>query len=44
MTEAMNAYTIRENARFDPIEYNPRVWLEFSTVRVLTLGISTAYQ
>ncbi len=37
VTEAMNAYTIRENARFDPIEYNPRVWLEFSTVRVLTL-------
>ncbi|MGZ6589297.1 MAG: ABC1 kinase family protein, partial [Solirubrobacteraceae bacterium] len=31
VTEAMNAYTIRENARFDPIEYNPRVWLEFST-------------
>jgi ubiquinone biosynthesis protein len=37
VTEAMNAYTIRENARFDPIEYNPRVWLEFSTERVLTL-------
>jgi len=37
VTEAMNAYTIRENARFDPIEYNPRVWLEFSTERILTL-------
>ena len=37
VTEAMNAYTIRENARFDPIEYNPKVWLEFSTERVLTL-------
>jgi ubiquinone biosynthesis protein len=37
VTEAMNAYTIRENARFDPIEYNPNVWLEFSTERVLTL-------
>jgi len=37
VTEAMNAYTIRENARFDPIEYNPRVWLEYSRERVLTL-------
>jgi ubiquinone biosynthesis protein len=37
VTEAMNAYTIRDNARFDPIEYNPRVWLEYSTERVLTL-------
>ena len=37
VTEARNAYTIRENARFDPIEYNPKVWLEFSTERVLTL-------
>ena len=37
VTEAMNAYTIRENARFDPIEYNPRVWLDYSTERVLTL-------
>ena len=37
VTEAMNAFTIRENARFDPIEYNPRVWLEYSTERVLTL-------
>jgi len=37
VTEAMNAYTIRENARFDPIEYNPRVWLEYTTERVLTL-------
>jgi len=36
-TEAMHAYTIRENARFDPIEYNPRVWLEYSGDRVLTL-------
>jgi ubiquinone biosynthesis protein len=36
-TEAMNAYTIRENARFDPIEYNPRVWLDYSRDRVLTL-------
>jgi ubiquinone biosynthesis protein len=37
VTEAMNAFTIRENARFDPIEYNPRVWLEYSTQRVLTM-------
>ena len=37
VTEAMNAYTIRENGRFDPIEYNPKVWLEYSTERVLTL-------
>lgn len=37
VTEARNAYTIRENARFDPIEYNPRVWLDYSTERVLTL-------
>jgi ubiquinone biosynthesis protein len=37
VTEAMNAFTIRENARFDPIEYNPRVWLEYSTERVLTM-------
>ena len=37
VTEAMNAYTIRENARFDPIEYNPRVWLDYSRDRVLTL-------
>ena len=37
VTEAMNAFTIRENARFDPIEYNPRVWLDYSTERVLTL-------
>jgi ubiquinone biosynthesis protein len=37
VTEAMNAYTIRENARFDPIEYNPRVWLDYTTERVLTL-------
>ena len=37
VTEAMNAFTIRENARFDPIEYNPKVWLEYSTERVLTL-------
>ncbi len=37
VTEAMNAHTIRENARFDPIEYNPRVWLDYSTERVLTL-------
>ena len=36
-TEAMNAYTIRENARYDPIEHNPKVWLEYSTDRVLTL-------
>jgi ubiquinone biosynthesis protein len=36
-TEAMNAYTIRENARFDPIEYNPKVWLDYSRDRVLTL-------
>ena len=33
----MNAFTIRENARFAPIEYNPRVWLEYSTERVLTM-------
>jgi ubiquinone biosynthesis protein len=37
VTEARNAYTIRENARFDPIEYNPTVWLDYSTERVLTL-------
>ncbi len=37
VTEAMNAYTIRENARFDPIEYDPRVWLDYSTEHVLTL-------
>ena len=37
VTEAMNAYTIRENARFDPIEYNPKVWLDYSRDRVLTL-------
>src|SRR5450755_275063 len=37
VTEARNAYTIRENARFDPIEYNPKVWLDYSTERVLTL-------
>ncbi|MGO9750643.1 MAG: ABC1 kinase family protein [Solirubrobacteraceae bacterium] len=37
VTEAMNAYTLRENARFDPIEYNPKVWLAYSTERVLTL-------
>jgi ubiquinone biosynthesis protein len=37
VTEAMNAYTIRENARFDPIEYNPKVWLAYSTRRVLTM-------
>jgi ubiquinone biosynthesis protein len=37
VTEARNAYTIRENGRFDPIEYNPRVWLDYSTERVLTL-------
>jgi len=37
VTEAMNAYTIRENARFDPIEHNPKVWLDYSTARVLTL-------
>jgi ubiquinone biosynthesis protein len=36
-TEAMHAYTIRENARFDPIEYNPKVWLDYSGDRVLTL-------
>lgn len=36
-TEAMNAYTIRDNARFDPIEYNPKVWLSYSTEKVLTL-------
>jgi predicted unusual protein kinase regulating ubiquinone biosynthesis (AarF/ABC1/UbiB family) len=35
--EAMNAYTLRENARFDPIEYNPKVWLEYSRDRVITL-------
>jgi ubiquinone biosynthesis protein len=37
VTEARNAYTIRENARFDPTEYNPKVWLDYSTERVLTL-------
>ncbi|MGO9904401.1 MAG: ABC1 kinase family protein [Solirubrobacteraceae bacterium] len=37
VTEARNAYTIRENARFDPIEYDPRVWLDYSTEHVLTL-------
>jgi ubiquinone biosynthesis protein len=37
VTEARNAYTIRENARFDPIEHNPKVWLDYSTERVLTL-------
>ena len=37
VTEARNAYTVRENARFDPIEYNPKVWLDYSTERVLTL-------
>ena len=37
VTEARNAYTIRENGRFDPIEYNPKVWLEYSTERVLTM-------
>ncbi len=37
VTEAMNAYTLRENARFDTIEYNPKVWLAYSTARVLTL-------
>jgi len=37
VTEAMNAFTIRENARFDPFESNPKVWLEYSTERVLTL-------
>ena len=37
VTEARNAYTIRENARFDPIEYDPRVWLDYSTEQVLTL-------
>ena len=37
VTEAMNAYTIRENARFDPIEYDPKVWLDYSRDRVLTL-------
>ena len=37
VTEARNAYTIRENARFDPIEYNPKVWLDYSRDRVLTL-------
>jgi predicted unusual protein kinase regulating ubiquinone biosynthesis (AarF/ABC1/UbiB family) len=37
VTEAMNAYTLRENARFDAIEYNPKVWLAYSTERVLTL-------
>jgi len=37
VTEARNAYTIRENARFDPIQYNPKVWLAYSTERVLTL-------
>jgi predicted unusual protein kinase regulating ubiquinone biosynthesis (AarF/ABC1/UbiB family) len=37
VTEAMNAYTIRENARFDPIEYNPQVWLDYCRDHVLTL-------
>jgi predicted unusual protein kinase regulating ubiquinone biosynthesis (AarF/ABC1/UbiB family) len=37
VTEAMNADTIRANARFDPIEYNPKVWLAYSTERVLTM-------
>jgi ubiquinone biosynthesis protein len=37
VTEARNAYTIRENGRFDPIEYNPKVWLDYSTERVLTM-------
>jgi len=37
VTEAMNAFTTRENARFDPIEYKPRVWLDYSTARVLTI-------
>jgi ubiquinone biosynthesis protein len=37
VTEAMNAYTIRANARFDPIEYDPKVWLAYSTERVITL-------
>jgi ubiquinone biosynthesis protein len=37
VAEARNAYTIRENGRFDPIEYNPKVWLDYSTERVLTL-------
>ena len=37
VTEARNAYTIRENGRFDTIEYNPKVWLEYSTERVLTM-------
>ncbi|MGO9975139.1 MAG: ABC1 kinase family protein [Solirubrobacteraceae bacterium] len=37
VTEAMNAYTLRENARYDAIEYNPKVFLAYSTQRVLTL-------
>ena len=37
VTEAMNAFTIRENARLDPSEYNPRVSLEYSTERVMTM-------
>ena len=37
VTEARNAYIIRENARFDQIEHDPRVWLDYSTERVLTL-------
>lgn len=39
VTESMKAFTIRENARSDPIEYSPRVRLEYSTERVLNDGV-----